>query len=144
VFLSCSSRDREIVRGIAEALTSAGLRVFFDEKSPEPGESLDTAIREQLDRATLFVAFISHATETTSHPFLWSQWSHAVERHRAEPGSPFILPVALDPIRPQTANVPDLLHEIEWFPLYGQRPTPELVALITERVQTRQRGAKAT
>jgi hypothetical protein len=143
VFLSCSSRDRVLVRGIAKQLTTAGLGVFFDESSLEPGNPLNAATRNQIDRASLFVAFISQATETTSHPFLWAEWEYAAEKHRQESELPFILAVALDPIRPQAAIVPELFHDIEWFPLYGRQSTLELVELITQRVGERERGAQA-
>jgi hypothetical protein len=66
------------------------------------------------------------------------------EQRKPPPNSAFILPVALEPVDPQTAQVPELFRRIQWLPLYQRNSTIELVELITQRVRERQRGAKAT
>lgn len=59
VFLSHSSKDKDIVRDIAERLKADGLRVWFDEWRIEPGESIPLAIEHGLENSERLVLCMS-------------------------------------------------------------------------------------
>jgi len=51
VFLSHSSKDKPVVRGIAERLREDGLRVWFDEWVLKPGDHVRAKIEEGLEQS---------------------------------------------------------------------------------------------
>lgn len=68
LFLSHSSKDKEIVRPIAERLRADGLRVWFDEWVLKPGDSLPKKLDDGLDQSRVLVLC------TSAHAF-GSDWS---------------------------------------------------------------------
>jgi hypothetical protein len=133
VFLSFSSEDRAAVRGIAEALNAAGIDVWFDETGIEPGADWDRMITENLVRAALFMPFVSRRTQSQTEvaKYFWREWNFA--NKRAEyfaPGTKYIVPVALDEIKPEEANVPDAFRAAHWFKLPERVPTPAFVNFV--------------
>ena len=67
VFLSHNSRDKPRVRGLAEELRDAGLRVWFDEWVIKPGDDIYLAIERGLEAARVQVLCLSPAA-------LGSEW----------------------------------------------------------------------
>jgi WD40 repeat protein/GTPase SAR1 family protein/DNA-directed RNA polymerase subunit RPC12/RpoP len=67
VFLSHNSRDKPRVRGLAEELRAAGLRVWFDEWVIKPGDDIYLAIERGLEAARAQVLCLSPAA-------LGSEW----------------------------------------------------------------------
>lgn len=59
VFLSYSSKDREVVRDIAERLGNDKLNVWFDEWELKPGDSVPAKIEEGLERSRVLVLCMS-------------------------------------------------------------------------------------
>jgi hypothetical protein len=59
VFLSHSSKDKEVVRVIAEHLREDGLRVWFDEWVLKPGDSLPKKLDDGLEESRVLVLFMS-------------------------------------------------------------------------------------
>ena len=59
VFLSHSSKDKDIVRAVAELLRADGLRVWFDEWILKPGDSIMAKIEEGLEQSRALVIFMS-------------------------------------------------------------------------------------
>jgi len=59
VFLSHSSKDKHIVREIAERLRSDGLKVWFDEKVIEPGDMIGSEIENGLENSCSLAFFMS-------------------------------------------------------------------------------------
>ena len=88
VFFSYSSKDRERVRPIRDALVAEGFDVFWDQEVP-PGRNWDEWIRQHLDTARCAIVF-------------WS--GHSVKSdnvmHEATVAKNFgkLIPVLLDPI----------------------------------------------
>lgn len=68
VFLSHSSKDKTIVREVAERLRTDGLRVWLDEWEIKPGDSIPAKIEEGLEQSRVLVLFMS------THAF-GSDWS---------------------------------------------------------------------
>jgi tetratricopeptide (TPR) repeat protein len=59
IFLSHSSKDKTIVRTIAERLRSDGLKVWFDDWEIKPGDSIPAKIEDGLERSRVLVLFMS-------------------------------------------------------------------------------------
>ena len=51
IFLSHSSKDKAVVRDVAERLRRDGLKVWFDEWVLKPGDSIPAKIEEGLERS---------------------------------------------------------------------------------------------
>ena len=59
VFLSYSSRDKALVREVADRLRADGLQVWFDEWQINPGDSIPAKIEEGLERSRVLVLCMS-------------------------------------------------------------------------------------
>ena len=59
VFLSHSSRDKAVVRAVAERLRGDGLRVWFDEWEIRPGDSIPAQIETGLEHSRVHVLCMS-------------------------------------------------------------------------------------
>ena len=59
VFLSHSSKDKAVVRAVAERLRADGLRVWFDEWELRPGDSIPAKIEEGLEHSRVLVLCMS-------------------------------------------------------------------------------------
>lgn len=59
VFLSHSSKDKPVVRALAERLRADGLRVWFDEWIIEPGDSIPSKVDEGLEKSAVLVLCMS-------------------------------------------------------------------------------------
>ena len=69
VFLTHSSRDKEIVRPLAERLRKDGLRVWFDEWELRPGDSIPSKIEAGLVLCLLAHAFGSNWAQLQAGTF---------------------------------------------------------------------------
>ncbi|HRX54654.1 MAG TPA: toll/interleukin-1 receptor domain-containing protein [Verrucomicrobiales bacterium] len=56
VFLSHSSKDKTVVRDLAERLRQDGVKVWFDEWVLKPGDSIPAKIEEGLERSRVLCA----------------------------------------------------------------------------------------
>jgi len=61
VFLSYSSRDKAVVRAVAERLKKDGLRVWLDDWVLRPGDHFPSKIEEGLERSRVLVLCMSAA-----------------------------------------------------------------------------------
>ena len=59
LFLSYSSKDKAVVRPIAERLRADGLKVWFDEWELKPGDSIPAKIEEGLEHSRVLVLCMS-------------------------------------------------------------------------------------
>ena len=59
VFLSHSSKDKAVVRPLAERLRTDGLKVWFDEWVLKPGDSIPAKIEEGLEHSRVLVLCMS-------------------------------------------------------------------------------------
>ena len=59
VFLSHSSKDKAVVRPLAERLRADGVKVWFDEWVLQPGDSIPAKIEEGLERSRVLVLCMS-------------------------------------------------------------------------------------
>lgn len=59
VFLSHSSKDKAVVRPLAERLRADGVKVWFDEWVLKPGDSIPAKIEEGLEHSRVLVLCMS-------------------------------------------------------------------------------------
>ena len=59
VFLSQSSKDKPVVRALAERLKQDGLRLWFDEWEIKPGDNIPAKIEEGLEQSRVLVLCMS-------------------------------------------------------------------------------------
>ena len=59
VFLSHSSKDKAVVRAVAERLRKDGLKVWFDEWEIKVGDSIPAKIEEGLEQSRVLVLCMS-------------------------------------------------------------------------------------
>jgi hypothetical protein len=78
VFLSHSSKDKEIVRAIAERLRADRLRVWFDEWELRAGDSIPAKFEEGLDESRVLVLCMS----ANAFGAEWAQLEAATFRFR--------------------------------------------------------------
>src|SRR2546428_10467235 len=95
VFLSYSSKDRQLVEPIHLALRAQGHTVFFDRADLPPGEEYDERIRRAIEKCQLFVFMVSRDS-LQAGSYTLTELSIA-EKTWEHPGGR-LLPVLLRPI----------------------------------------------
>jgi len=79
VFLSYTSEDAAAAEGIAVALRSAGIQVWFDREELRGGDTWDRQIRRQINDCRLLTAIVSAHTEARDEVYLRRERRLAVE-----------------------------------------------------------------
>src|ERR1051326_8809036 len=96
VFLSHSSKDKAVVRSIAERLRADGLRVWFDEWVLKPGDNLPKKLDDGLEDSRVLVLCMS----TNAFGSVWAQLESNTFRFR-------------DPLNKERRFIPLRLDEAE-------------------------------
>ena len=84
VFLSYSSKDRELVAAIATADAAAGIPHFWDRTSLKSGETWHPRLRREIDRADVFHLCWSKAAAASE--WVEKEAEHALERNKRSKG----------------------------------------------------------
>jgi hypothetical protein len=130
LFLSYASEDRTAVRQLRDALTTAGLDVWYDENELGGGDAWDAKIRRQIRECDYFMPVISANTDRRKEGYFRREWRLAVERTLDMADDVmFLLPVVLDGTNECTARVPEKFLAVQWLRAPGGAPTPALEAL---------------
>ena len=107
VFLSYASQDSEAARRICDALTAAGIEVWFDQSELRGGDAWDQKIRRQIKECALFVPVISANTQARREGYFRIEWRLAAQRtHAIAEGIPFLMPIVIDETAEPAALVP--------------------------------------
>ena len=136
VFLSYASEDAEAAKRICEALRAAGIEVWFDQSELRGGDAWDRQIRKQIHDCALFIPIISANTQARPEGYFRLEWKLAVERtHLMSDRVAFLVPIIIDEVRDQDADVPEVFRAMQWTRLPGGE-TPRnfcerIVALLT-------------
>jgi WD40 repeat protein len=123
VFLSHSSKDKPIVRALAERLRADGLRVWFDEWYLKPGDSVPAKLNEGLKYSHVLIlcmsanAFGSEWAQLESQTFLYRDPLNKERR---------FIPLRLDDA-PIEDSLAQFLH-LSWKPDDREREYSKLVA----------------
>jgi len=133
VFLSYASQDAAAAARICDALRAAGIEVFFDQSALRGGDDWDRQIREHIRSCALFIPLISIQTQSRLEGYFRREWRLAIERMRdiAEQRT-FLLPVAIDPMDPARAHVPDAFRATQWSQLPAGQASTEFVRRVAE------------
>jgi TolB-like protein/Tfp pilus assembly protein PilF len=132
VFLSYASEDATIAARVADALTAAGIEVWFDQSELRGGDAWDRRIRREIRDCALFIPIISATTKSRPEGYFRLEWRLADERtHLMAKGRVFVLPLGIDATSAAEADVPDSFSAVQWIRLLGD----EVSEAFTERVQ---------
>jgi tetratricopeptide (TPR) repeat protein len=144
VFLSYASQDAEAARRICDALTAAGVEVWFDQSELRGGDAWDAKIRRQIKECALFVPVISANTEAREEGYFRLEWLLAVERSRLRADDAhFLFPVVVDGTSEAVARVPDRFREVQWTRL-DFRETPANFAAQVAKLLSGKSAREAT
>jgi len=118
------------VRFIRDALSAAGIEVWYDENELDGGDAWDQKIRRQIRACDYFMPIISATTEARPEGYFRREWRLAVERtlDMADDHT-FLLPVVIDDTSEAGARVPERFVAVQWLKAPGGRPTPALETL---------------
>jgi TolB-like protein/Tfp pilus assembly protein PilF len=132
VFLSYASQDAEAAQRICEALSGAGIEVWFDQSELRGGDAWDQSIRRQIKNCALFIPVISRHTHERREGYFRLEWNLAVDRSRLiSTTQAFLVPVVIDDIREDDEEVPEKIRDVHWTRLPGGETPPAFV----ERIQ---------
>jgi len=122
VFLSHSSKDKSIVRDVAERLRADGIKVWFDEWVLKPGDSIPAKIDEGLDHSRVLVLCMS----VNAFGSDWAQLEASTFRFRdpLNKGRSFV-PLRLDDT-PIKGSLAQFLY-IDWLPSAREREYTRLL-----------------
>lgn len=140
VFLSHSTRDKEIVRPLPERLRKDGLRVWFDEWEIRPGDSIPSKIESGLEHSRVLVLCMSAQAFGSD----WAQLESGTFRFRDPLNKDRrFIPLRLDDA-PIKGSLAQFLY-VNWLSagreqgyahlLDACRPTPRSKAIIDDAVE---------
>ena len=133
IFISYSSKYRDLVERLRLALVAEGHEPFVDRAELEPGQPFDEELREAIDDCDLFVYLVSPESVAAGSYALaelglvQTRWQHPRGR---------VLPVKLAPT--PLASVPPYLKAVTMFEPQGD-PVPGIVAAIARLAPGRRR-----
>ncbi len=131
VFISYASEDRVAARTLRDALTAAGLDVWYDENELSGGDAWDQKIRRQIRDCEYFMPLISATTEARKEGYFRREWRLATDRSLDMADDVlFLIPVSIDGTSEAGARVPDKFLTVQWLRLPGGQPTPALHHLV--------------
>ncbi len=131
VFISYASEDRAAARALRDALTAAGLDVWYDESELGGGDAWDQKIRRQIRECDYFMPVISANSNRRKEGYFRREWRLATERTLDMADDVlFLLPVTIDETIEPTARVPEKFLTVQWLRLPGGKPGPALDVLV--------------
>ncbi len=105
--------------------------MWFDQAELGGGDEWDATIRKQIRACTLFIALISHATQSREEGYFRLEWKLAVDRsHQMSGNRAFLIPVLIDD-NTGDEGVPERFREFQWIRL----PSGEANPAFLQRIQ---------
>jgi TolB-like protein len=131
VFLSYASQDAEAAGRICAALRGAGIEVWFDQSDLRGGDAWDRKIRQEIRDCSLFVPVLSHNAQSRPEGYFRLEWHLADQRtHLMSKSRSFLVPVCIDDLQGNEADVPDSFQSVQWTRLPSGSTGREFVARI--------------
>jgi hypothetical protein len=128
VFLSHSSKDKPVVRALAERLRENGLKVWFDAWEIKPGDSIPAKIEEGLEQSRVLVLCMSANAFGSD----WAQLEAGTFRFR----DPLNRARRFIPLRLDNAPVKGSLAQflyVKWLPGAMRQDEPEAMLSVGKR-----------
>lgn len=133
VFLSYASQDTVAATRIAEALSAAGIDVWFDRNELRGGDAWDRRIRSEIRACRLFIPVVSCSTEARTEGYFRREWKLAADRtHDLSDRVAFLLPIVIDSTSEATADVPEAFRHVQWTRLADGHPTAAFVENVSK------------
>jgi TolB-like protein/Tfp pilus assembly protein PilF len=131
--VSYASQDAEATARICNALRTAGIEVWFDQRELRGGDVWDQRIRREIHDCELFVPVISANTASRHEGYFRLEWDLADQRtHMLARNRAFIVPVCLDATPDTGADVPESFRRVQWTRLPGGETPTEFVRRIEQ------------
>jgi hypothetical protein len=144
VFLSYASENRDRVRKIREQLEAANIDTWMDERALQPGVDYEQSIRENIRRASFFVAVISRAFDQPSRAvggYVLKEWkwaeNAAMERHKEDA---FLQPLVIDDTPAGAGFVDSPYRELHWTRLRDGKLPPEFIDFLSRGIRKYRRA----
>ena len=129
VFLSYASQDRPAVLTLKAALEAAGIAVFFDQGSIQPGADWERHIRTLVRDCGLFLPIVSRHTAERDEGWFLKEWRLAIERAQGMKAHvPFIQPILIDDLPECDPRIPEYFWDRQCRRFPGGVPAPGFVA----------------
>jgi hypothetical protein len=143
VFLSYASEDRDAAVRLRTALSDAGVDVWFDEARLETGHAYDEMIQESIRNCALFIALVSNNTEARDDGYFRKEWRFAEARSwNLSTRRRFIIPVRIDRLSPEDADVPASFKSLTWGYAPRGQPDDALIDEIVDTLRSARRSAR--
>ena len=143
VFVSYASENLEPAKAVADALTAAGMDVWFDKQELGSGDDFDRKIAGAIDRCAVFVPVISQACGERRR-FFFSEWRAAIEvSKKAGWASHFLMPVVVDDVAYDDENVPEEFRKLHWERVGPEGPPPNWVDAVRQEVRLFRKASRA-
>src|ERR1041385_3909556 len=128
IFLSYAREDLNEIYRLWGELDAAGLDVWFDKMSLEPGHDWQHEIEHAIREARIFLACLS-SRSVRKRGFVQSELRKALEILDQIPeGDVYLVPIRLDP-----CEVPQSLTHLQYVDAFEDGAIPKLVSSITAR-----------
>ena len=120
VFVSYAREDTSVAQGLVDALRRAGVEVWFDQNELRGGDVWDQKIRRQIKECALFLPIISAHTQERPEGYFRFEWRLADQRTQLMGRmKAFLVPVAIDDLSEDDADVPESFLAVQWTRLHG-------------------------
>jgi len=128
--VSHSPQDAAVARDIRRALEDVGVMAWLPQYSIEAGKMVDERIRRDIANCAFFMPIVSWPMQNAQEAFR-REWEWAADRALGMPqGLPFILPVVLDQMDMERAEVPDVFKLVQPMRISGGQFPPEAASRI--------------
>jgi hypothetical protein len=139
VFLSYASEDVIAARNLKDALTKAGLDVWFDKKRLTPGTAWDAEIQRNIRRCSFFIPLISRNAQARREGYFRKEWRWAIERSEGMDESlKFLYPVIIDDTPEMAESIPRGFWRWQGARFSEGKPSEEFISELVQEYRERQ------
>jgi hypothetical protein len=119
-------------------LNAAGIDVWFDERSLQPGVAWDNEIKANIRRCAFFLPFISRHAQERLEGYFRAEWKWAIARAETMDDSlRFIQPIIIDDIPDNAERIPPYFWTRQAVRFPDGRPTPDFVEALKQAIRNR-------
>ena len=139
VFLSYASEDVIAARNLKDALTKAGLDVWFDKKRLTPGTAWDAEIQRNIRRCSFFIPLISRNAQARREGYFRKEWRWAIDRSEGMDESlKFLYPVIIDDTPEMAESIPRGFWRWQGARFSEGKPSEEFISELVQEYRERQ------